>query len=173
MAAPMHDVGMIEVPDTIVRKPSTLTPAEFEVVKTHTLIGGKMLEGSHSEVLAMAHKIAIYHHERWDGKGYPFKLSGQTIPEAARIVSIVDVFDAVSHARVWRPALSPEEIREILTKGAGTQFDPRLVGLFMAHYETARSIAENNPDEVLVGFGGSYCFSPASAVVPMVPMAPA
>jgi response regulator RpfG family c-di-GMP phosphodiesterase len=173
MAAPMHDVGMIEIPDIIVHKPSRLTSAEFEVVKTHTLIGAKMLEGSHSEVLAMAHKIALYHHERWDGKGYPFKLSGQTIPESARIVCIVDVFDAVSHNRVWRPALSPEEIRDILTKGAGTQFDPNLVGLFMAHYEAARNIAEDNPDEILVGFGKSYYFSPVAAVTPIMPTAPA
>jgi response regulator RpfG family c-di-GMP phosphodiesterase len=172
MAAPMHDVGMIGVPDAIVQKPGKLTPAEFEIVKTHTLIGARMLEGSHSEILAMAHKIAQYHHERWDGTGYPYKLSGQTIPEPARIVCIVDVFDAVSHNRVWRPALSPQEIRDILTKGAGTQFDPNLVNLFMAHYETASNIARENPDEVMVGFGTSYFVSPAPIVAPIVSAMP-
>jgi putative two-component system response regulator len=172
MAAPMHDAGMIGIPDAIVQKPGKLTPAEFEIVKTHTLIGAKILEGSHSDILAMAHKIALYHHERWDGTGYPHKLSGQKIPEPARIVSIVDVFDAVSHNRVYRPALPAHEIQDILTKGAGTQFDPNLVSLFMANYEKAHSIARENPDEVMVGFGASYLFSPVPVGVPILSATP-
>lgn len=161
LAAPMHDVGMIRIPDTIVLKPGKLTPDEFEVVKTHTLIGARMIEGSPSdEILTMAHRIALYHHERWDGKGYPHRLSGTDIPEAARIVSICDVYDALSHSRVYRPPVPPVEILNTLKKGAGTHFDPNLVNLFLAHYEQAQSIARDNPDEVLVGV--APCFiSPA------------
>jgi HD-GYP domain-containing protein (c-di-GMP phosphodiesterase class II) len=155
IAAPMHDVGMIGVPDAILNKPGKLTPAEFEVVKMHTLMGAKILDGSPSSILAMAHKIVLYHHERWDGTGYPHKLSKVDIPEPARIVSIVDVYDAVSHDRVYRPALPVEEILDILKKGAGTQFDPHLVELFLAHYDMARDITRNNPDEVMVGYAPS------------------
>lgn len=167
LAAPMHDVGMIGIPDAIVQKPGKLTPVEFEIVKTHTLNGARILEGSHSDVLAMAHKIALYHHERWDGTGYPHRLSGQMIPEPARIVGIVDVFDAVSHDRVYRPALSADAIRDILAKGAGTQFDPNLINLFLANFETARRIGRENPDEVMVGFRASEFFSPAPIAAPI------
>ena len=95
---------------------------------------------------------------------YPYKLSGRTIPEPARIVCIVRCFDAVSHNRVYRPALPAHEIQDILTKGAGAQFDPNLVSLFMAHYETVQDIARDNPDEVMVGFGTPYILSPVPVV---------
>lgn len=147
MAAPMHDVGKIGIPDAILQKPGKLTPGEFETMKMHALIGAKMLEGSQSEILAMAHDVAQCHHERWDGFGYPQGLSGQSIPESARIVSIVDVYDALSHDRVYRPAFAEEKVLQMLAEGAGTQFDPMLVAVFLAHYEAIRLIAEENPDE--------------------------
>ena len=147
LAAPMHDVGKIGIPDAVLQKPGKLTPAEFETMKTHTLIGARMLEGSQSPILAMARDIALCHHERWDGAGYPRGLSGPAIPEPARILSIVDVYDALSHDRVYRPALPEDEILTILRKGAGTQFDPLLLTVFFAHYEEMRRIAQENPDE--------------------------
>jgi putative two-component system response regulator len=106
-----------------------------------------MLEGSRSEILAMARDIAMCHHERWDGTGYPLGLARTTIPESARIVSIVDVFDAVTHDRVYRPALPEEEVMEIMEQGAGKHFDPALVSVFLAHYETMLDILRKNPDE--------------------------
>ena len=104
LAAPMHDVGKIGIPDAILQKPGKLTPAEFETMKTHTLIGAGMLDGSQSAILAMAREIALCHHEHWDGTGYPRGLAGMAIPEPARILSIVDVYDAMTHSRVYRSA---------------------------------------------------------------------
>jgi putative two-component system response regulator len=147
LAAPMHDVGKIGIPDAVLQKPDKLTPAEFEIMRMHTTIGAKMLAGSHSAMLMMAHDIALCHHERWDGTGYPHGLAGQAIPEAARIVSIVDVYDALSHDRVYRPALPEDEILTLMQQGGGTQFDPMLLATFLAHYEDMRRISQENPEE--------------------------
>jgi putative two-component system response regulator len=147
MAAPMHDVGKIGIPDAILCKRGTLTDGEFNIMKRHTLIGARMLAGSNSPVLQLAEKIALSHHERWDGDGYPHQLSGEQIPEAARILTIVDVYDAISHDRVYRPAMQEHVILEIMRRGIGTHFDPQLLLLFLANYERIRAIAEANPDE--------------------------
>ena len=147
LAAPMQDVGKIGVPDAILQKPGKLTPEEFEIMKRHTVIGAKMLEGSRSAILNMARRIALNHHERWDGTGYTWGVAGQDIPEAARIVSIVDVYDAISHDRVYRPALAEDEVLKIMHEGVGTHFDPALSAMFLAHYETLQQIAQANPDE--------------------------
>lgn len=146
LAAPMHDVGKIGIPDAILRKPQELTPEEYNIMKTHTTIGARMLAGSQSQTLAMAYDIALCHHERWDGRGYPRGLSGDAIPMAARIVSIVDVYDAVSHDRVYRKALPDADILKVFERGAGTQFDPKLTAIFLAHYDEARRIAGEHPD---------------------------
>ena len=114
LAAPMHDLGKLGIPDAILSKPGTLTAAEMRVMKTHTSLGAAMLSGSDSPILQMAETIALGHHERWDGGGYPNGLRGEEIPEAARIVAIVDVFDALSHDRIYRAALSEEEVMRIL-----------------------------------------------------------
>jgi response regulator RpfG family c-di-GMP phosphodiesterase len=148
-AAPMHDVGKIGIPDAILRKPDKLTPAEFEVMKTHTLIGADMLAGSNVPMLQMAREIALNHHERWDGRGYPHGLAGQDIPESARIVAIVDVYDALTHDRVYRPAMTEEQALTILREGAGSQFDPLLLAHFFLHHSEIRRIAEQCPDEPL------------------------
>jgi HD-GYP domain-containing protein (c-di-GMP phosphodiesterase class II) len=147
LAAPMHDVGKIGIPDAVLQKPGKLTAEEYEVMKTHSQIGAGMLEGSHSDILAMARDIALCHHERWDGTGYPIGIAGPAIPEAARIVSIVDVFDAVTHDRVYRPALPGEEVLKIMTQGAGKQFDPVLISVFLLHYENMLNIVQQYPDE--------------------------
>lgn len=147
MAAPMHDVGKIGIPDTILQKPGKLTDGEFKVMKTHTTIGAKMLSGSESPMLQMAQEIAFCHHERWDGTGYPQRLSGPFIPESARIVAIVDVYDALSHDRVYRPAMAEEKVLAILNDGRGTHFDPMLLHLFLGLLPEMRQIAGQNPDE--------------------------
>ena len=148
MAAPMHDVGKIGIPDAILRKPGELTPKEFDVMKTHTLIGAKMLEGSHSDILAMACDIALNHHERWDGTGYPNGIAGTAIPEAARIVSIVDVYDALSHDRVYRQAFPDGKVLSLMQQGCGTQFDPSLFAVFLANYEAIYHLSKENADEI-------------------------
>jgi HD-GYP domain-containing protein (c-di-GMP phosphodiesterase class II) len=147
LAAPMHDVGKIGIPDAVLQKPGKLTAEEYEIMKTHSRIGAGILEGSQSEILAMARDIALCHHERWDGTGYPLGLGGTAIPESSRIVSIVDVFDALSHDRVYRPAMPDEEVSRIMTQGAGKQFDPMLLSVFLAHYETMLDILHTYPDE--------------------------
>ena len=149
MAAPMHDVGKIGISDAILLKRGKLTEAEFEQMKQHTIIGARMLADSSSPVLQLAEKIALSHHERWDGEGYPHRLVGEQIPEAARIVSIVDVYDAISHDRVYRPAMSEELVLEIMRRGLATHFDPHLLTLFLAHYEELREISLANPDEAI------------------------
>jgi CHASE1-domain containing sensor protein len=149
LAAPMHDVGKIGIPDAILRKPGKLTSEEFDVMKTHTLIGAEILADSKVPLIQMARQIALNHHERWDGLGYPHGISGPNIPESARILSIVDVYDALSHDRVYRPAMPEEEVMKIMRQGAGMQFDPLLLTHFFLHLTEIRRIAQQLPDEPL------------------------
>jgi putative two-component system response regulator len=152
LAAPMHDLGKIGIPDAILQKPGKLTSEEFEVMKTHTVIGARMLEGSESAILQMAHEIAMAHHERWDGSGYPLGLSGLAIPESARILAIVDVYDALTHRRVYHDALPEDKAMEIMEQGRGKHFDPFLFGVFLSLLPEIRHIAEENPDERAAGY---------------------
>ena len=136
MSAPLHDVGKIHVPDAILNKPGKLDPDEFEIMKTHTTAGKKIMEQAISTVngenyLKEARNMAAYHHERWDGKGYPDGLHGQVIPLSARIMAVADVFDALTSPRIYKPAFPLEKALEILKEGAGTQFDPKCVEVFM------------------------------------------
>lgn len=142
----MHDVGKIGIPDAILQKPGELSQKEFETMKRHTTIGAQMLAGSASPVLQLAEKVALCHHERWDGSGYPRGLVGEAIPEAARIVSIVDVYDALTHDRVYRPAFAEDVALSMMRAGQGTQFDPGLLALFFANFEQIHSVAESHPD---------------------------
>ena len=160
LAAPMHDVGKIGIPDAILQKPGKLTPEEFAVMKTHTVIGARMLEGSESAILQMAHEIALAHHERWDGSGYPRGLAGLEIPESARILAVVDVYDALTHRRVYREALPEDEAMEIMEEGRGKHFDPFLFGVFLSLLPEIRRIAQANPDDRAVGY-----VRPASGLV--------
>lgn len=129
-AAPLHDVGKIGIPDAILLKPGRLTDEEFEVIKTHPRIGAEILTGSRSPLLRLAERIALTHHERWDGGGYPRGLSGEEIPIAGRIVAVADVFDALTHERPYKHAWTVEKaVAEILGQ-AGRQFDPCVVDAF-------------------------------------------
>ncbi|MBN1662409.1 MAG: response regulator [Deltaproteobacteria bacterium] len=145
LAAPMHDIGKIGVPDAILLKPGKLTPEEFEVMKTHTAIGGQILGGSHFRMLQMAHDIAVSHHEKWNGTGYPKTLAGEAIPLAGRILAIVDVFDALSHDRVYHKAEPEKKVLEIMRQGRGSHFDPKLFDLFIELLPRLRVIAAENP----------------------------
>jgi len=132
LAAPMHDVGKIGVPDGVLQKPGKLTDAEFELIKTHTTIGAKLLSVGSSPIIQMAREIAQSHHERPDGKGYPEGLVGDEIPQSAKIVAIADVFDALTHDRVYRPAMALEDALQILRDGRGSQFDAELLDVFFS-----------------------------------------
>jgi putative two-component system response regulator len=147
MAAAMHDVGKMAIPDAILRKPGELTAEEFEIMKTHTTIGARLLAGSDSPLLQMAAEIALNHHERWDGSGYPHGTAGDAIPESARILAIVDVYDGLSHDRAYRAALPEEEVLALMQQGAATHFDPALLALFFSHFSEICGIAEEYPDQ--------------------------
>ena len=134
-------------------------------MKTHTVIGARMLEGSESAILQMAHEIALAHHERWDGSGYPRGLAGLEIPESARILAIVDVYDALTHRRVYHEALPEDEAMEIMEQGRGKHFDPFLFGVFLSLLPEIHRIAQQNPDERAVG----YVRSASGAAVPPSP----
>lgn len=133
-AAGLHDIGKIGIPDDILLAPRKLTIEEFEVVKTHTVIGAKILSGSRSPLLSMAEEIAWSHHERWDGRGYG-GLSGEEIPLYGRITTVADVFDALTHKRPYKEAWPLEEAIAEINRQRGEQFDPRVVDAFMAIHD--------------------------------------
>ena len=145
LAAPMHDIGKIGVPDAILQKEGPLTTDEFEVIKSHTTIGGQILGDSEFPMLQMAHEIALYHHERWDGGGYPEDRKGEDIPVAARIVALVDVYDALSQDRVYRKACPLEEVLENMRQSSGSHFDPQFFDLFLDSIPDFQRIAAENP----------------------------
>lgn len=136
-AAPMHDIGKIAVPDVILQKPGKLTPEEFDIIKQHTIDGGKIIKetfvrmNNHS-YLRVAYEVAKYHHEKWNGKGYPKGLKEDKIPLCARIMAIADVFDAVSEKRCYRDAMPLNQCFEIIENGRGQDFDPLLVDIFLS-----------------------------------------
>ncbi len=130
-AAPLHDVGKIAIPDAILLKPGRLSEEEFAVMRSHTTVGARILGGGGSDLMAMAESIALAHHERWDGRGYPNGICGDAIPAAARIVSIVDVYDALTTTRLYRSAWPPARALEEIRSGAGASFDPELVFAFV------------------------------------------
>lgn len=131
-AAPMHDVGKIGIPDIILTKPAKLDPIEWEIMKLHTVIGAKILEGSDAEFIKLAETIALCHHEKWDGSGYPNKLKGAAIPISGRITAVADVFDALVSKRPYKDIFSMEESLDIIKKGRGSHFDPDVVDAFFA-----------------------------------------
>lgn len=135
-SAPLHDVGKINISDRILNKPGKLTDEEFEIMKTHTTAGKEIMEKAIYTVkggsyLKEARNMAAYHHERWDGKGYPDGLHGEVIPLSARIMAVADVFDALTSKRVYKPAFELDKALEILKEGSGTQFDPKCIEVFL------------------------------------------
>lgn len=132
-AALLHDIGKIAIPDAILTKPSELTPEEYEIMKTHTTVGAEILAGF--TIVEHVSEGAKYHHERFDGKGYPEGLAREKIPLFGRIIAIADTFDAMTANRVYRGALDLDQVMQELRDGRGTQFDPRLDDLFMGMIE--------------------------------------
>lgn len=130
LAAPMHDIGKIGIPDKILLKPGKLDPDEWEIMKTHVTIGADLLDGTDIPLLIMARNIALSHHEKWDGSGYPNGLAGEAIPIEGRICAICDVFDALTSERPYKKAWPVEEAIAFLRQQKGRHFDPRLVDLF-------------------------------------------
>lgn len=131
-ASQMHDIGKVAVPDAILLKPGPLTPAQREIMKTHTTIAAEILADPEDEVMAMGRDIALNHHERWDGKGYPNGVSGREIPLSARIVAVADAFDAVVSPRCYKAARSLDAALDIITKDSGHHFDPEVTEALFA-----------------------------------------
>ena len=150
-SAPLHDVGKIKIPDRVLNKPGKLTDEEYAIMKTHTTEGKKIMESVISTVegenyLLEARNMAAYHHERWDGKGYPEQLKGEEIPLSARIMAVADVFDALSSPRVYKPAFSLEKSIEIIQENNGKQFDPKCVEVFIDSLDEVREVLKKyNP----------------------------
>ena len=140
LAGSMHDIGKVGVPDAVLLKPGKLTPEEFDVIKQHTTIGARILGETHIPVVQLAKEIALTHHEKWDGSGYPNALAGDTIPQSGRITALCDVYDALVSHRVYRPALPEAEALDIMKKGRGSHFDPALFDLFIAALPEFRRI---------------------------------
>jgi putative two-component system response regulator len=147
-ASPMHDVGKIGIPDSILLKPGRLTPAEFEVMKTHARIGAELLDGDDSDLLCLARTIALAHHERWDGSGYPHGLQGASIPQAGRIVAIADVFDALTSARPYKKPWPVDDAVAYVRDNSGRHFDPELVEHFLAALPEILAIGERFAEPV-------------------------
>lgn len=130
-ASPMHDVGKIGIPDYILLKPGKLTPDEWQIMQTHASIGGDILSGDDSELLQLAREIALTHHEKWDGSGYPLGLAGDAIPISGRIVALADVFDALTSERPYKKAWSIDAALDWIQEQTGKHFDPAVVTVFL------------------------------------------
>jgi len=130
-ASPMHDIGKIGIPDAILLKPGKFEPPEWEIMKTHAAIGGKLLGGDGSDLMRMAQEIALSHHEKWDGSGYPNGLAGEAIPQSGRIAALADVFDALTSARPYKKAWAVEDAVNLIRENSGKHFDPKLVDIFL------------------------------------------
>ena len=150
-SAPLHDVGKINISDAILNKPGKLTPEEFEIMKTHSTWGKKILDKAIRSVggenfLREARNMAAYHHERWDGKGYPEGLAGEEIPLSARIMAVADVFDALTSVRVYKPAFPLDEAIRLIEEEKGTKFDEKCVEVFFDAIEEVKEVMEKHDD---------------------------
>lgn len=150
-AAALHDVGKVGIPDAILLKPGKLTAAEFEIMKSHTTMGAELLEGlirdyGEYAMISMGAEMAAGHHERWDGSGYPSGLAGHDIPLSARILTLCDVYDALTSRRVYKNAWSIEETIETIREAKGKQFDPELLEIFLARPAELLKIQQAYPD---------------------------
>lgn len=140
LTSSMHDVGKIGIPDAILLKPGKFDRDEFDIMKQHTTLGAKMLNGSPSRLLQAGKVIALSHHEKWDGSGYPHGLAGEEIPLWGRICAIADVFDALTSPRPYKQAYSIEKARNILLEGRGSHFEAKLVDLFLEDFDEVTAI---------------------------------
>lgn len=154
-SAPLHDIGKVGIPDAILLKPGPLTSAEWAVMKTHARIGSEAIEMAEQEAagqvefLSLAKEIAHWHHEKWNGSGYPDGLSGESIPVSARIMALADVFDALISPRVYKAPMSYGEARDIIALGRGSHFDPVMVDVFLKHFDVFCEIADRYSDSVM------------------------
>ena len=151
MSAPLYDIGKVKVPGSILNKHGELTPDEREIMKTHTTEGRKILENAIATVegenyLKEARNMAAYHHEHWDGTGYPLGLHGEVIPLSARIMSIADAFDEMTSPRKYREAISPQEALDKIKEGAGKQYDPKCVEAFADSFTEVKSVIRKYPE---------------------------
>ncbi len=146
-AAPMHDVGKLGTPDHILLKPGKLTPEEFQIMKQHALIGWEILKESSSPTLTLAAEIALTHHEKFDGSGYPNGTAGTEIPMAGRIVAVADVFDALTSERPYKQPWEMERALDFLRQGRGTHFDPDCVDAFLGAPEAVQAVRDRYQDE--------------------------
>lgn len=146
-ASPMHDIGKLGIPDSILLKPGKLTREEFEIMKTHTTIGSQLLEDGKSDIMDAARTIALNHHEKWDGTGYPNSIAGENIPIYGRIVAIADVFDALTSVRPYKAAWSVEDAYIEIKRLSGTYFDPELVNHFSRIFPDILEIKSMYADE--------------------------
>ncbi len=142
--SPLHDIGKIAIPDSILLKPGKLEPAEFDIIKTHTTIGAKILSGSNSPFLKMAETIALTHHERFDGNGYPNKIGGEDIPLVGQICSVADVFDALTSVRPYKKAWTVEDALAEIKNCSGKNFAPKIVEAFLDIQKDIRTIYDQN-----------------------------
>lgn len=147
-ASPMHDIGKIGIPDAVLLKPGRLDAGEWKIMHQHPVIGAELLGGDDSALMAMARQIALAHHEKWDGSGYPQGLAGEAIPEAARIVAVADVFDALVSARAYKPAWPRDEAVAYIRDHSGSHFDPAVVDVFMKTLDDILAIQEQYSDSV-------------------------
>ena len=151
-ASPMHDIGKVGIPDSVLLKPAKLTAEEWEVMKTHTTIGAKILRGSESPYLKMAEEIAFTHHERWDGHGYPGGMKGEAIPLSGRIMNISHQYDALRSRRTYNPALDHETAARIISQGEGRtmpeHFDPQILDAFRRPSAKFRELFETHMDDI-------------------------
>ena len=150
-ASPMHDIGKIGIPDHILLKPGPLDPHEWDLMKTHSTIGAEILSGDDSELLAMARSIALNHHEKWDGSGYPGGLQGEQIPLVGRIVALADVFDALTSVRHYKEAWTVDAALDYISSNRGRHFDPQLVDVFQAQCGKILAIKEQFAEPVAAG----------------------
>ena len=140
-AAPLHDVGKVAIEDRILLKKGAFSPEEREVMREHALLGAQLLGGGRSDLMKMAKQIALSHHERWDGQGYPQGLSGEEIPLCARIVAVADAFDALTHVRPYKEAWSLSDALVEIEQESGWQFDPRIVDALVRVRRGERSLS--------------------------------
>lgn len=147
-ACPMHDIGKIAIPDSILLKNGPLASEEWEIMKTHCQAGSKILGGHHSEIIWTASQVAMCHHEKWDGTGYPNGLKGADIPLVARIAAVADVFDALTSVRPYKKAWPVEKAVDLIRRESGRHFDPEIVEVFLGHLPEIVAVKQEHPDTV-------------------------
>jgi putative two-component system response regulator len=154
LSAPLHDIGKVGVPDDILRKPGSLTPEEWETMKTHTVLGRVAIEKAETdaegqvEFFKLAKEVAQWHHEKWDGSGYPDGLKGEAIPVSARIMAIADVFDALISRRIYKMSVMVHEAKDTIAAGRNIHFDPDITDVFLANFQEFETIAHRHFDDL-------------------------